>query len=250
VDEAEAEDEAEGQLLFSPYSSTTGHAPTNSHHLRPGIVHRLDKGTSGLLVVAKTEVSMAVSCLRAEEQHTTTARSNVAIFVSVLSAAAGGGQGYSGRGPGSGTAGCALERCRHVARAHHSCLACCCNQAPAASPAASPAPPPAAPPLLHWHPGTLPPARRCATGTCVTSSRRAACPAYTGPSRGAARPPTAAGWRPTSAGALLGGGGRLRALHAPPSKHHGPAPRPPAPGPSPRRRLARQRRWVPPPPPP
>jgi hypothetical protein len=33
--------------------------PTNSHHLRPGIVHRLDKGTSGLLVVAKTEVGTA-----------------------------------------------------------------------------------------------------------------------------------------------------------------------------------------------
>ncbi len=53
----EDEDEGEeGQLLFSPYSSTSGPVPGNSHHLRPGIVHRLDKGTSGLLVVAKTEV--------------------------------------------------------------------------------------------------------------------------------------------------------------------------------------------------
>ncbi len=33
------------------------HRPAGGHHLRPGVVHRLDKDTSGLLVVARTEAA-------------------------------------------------------------------------------------------------------------------------------------------------------------------------------------------------
>jgi hypothetical protein len=48
------DDESGEPSTSAPASGTGGAAP----HIRPGIVHRLDKGTSGLLVVAKDERSL------------------------------------------------------------------------------------------------------------------------------------------------------------------------------------------------
>jgi hypothetical protein len=43
----------------SPSSSTTASSTLDEGILRPGIVHRLDKGTSGVIVVAKTPEALA-----------------------------------------------------------------------------------------------------------------------------------------------------------------------------------------------
>lgn len=53
------EDEGQGfgRAAVRPSSYLSG-SSSCSDNLRPGIVHRLDKGTSGLLVVAKTEVAL------------------------------------------------------------------------------------------------------------------------------------------------------------------------------------------------
>jgi len=45
------------------------HGVTGGHHMRPGVVHRLDKDTSGLLVVARTEAAyQALVAALAERQ--------------------------------------------------------------------------------------------------------------------------------------------------------------------------------------
>lgn len=46
---SDVEDASDDELNVSPYDSSVMCEPS----VRPGIVHRLDKGTSGLLVVAK-----------------------------------------------------------------------------------------------------------------------------------------------------------------------------------------------------
>ena len=51
--ELEEEDEEEGGFRLLP----AGTAGTADGTVRPGIVHRLDKGTTGLLVVAKTDAA-------------------------------------------------------------------------------------------------------------------------------------------------------------------------------------------------
>ena len=58
------EDEEEGvpELLLP------GSAPQQGGVLRPGIVHRLDKGTSGLLVVAKRETAHRGLCEQFKER--------------------------------------------------------------------------------------------------------------------------------------------------------------------------------------
>lgn len=50
-EEEENEDEDSGDLLELSSGNLSGPSPV----IRPGIVHRLDKGTSGLLVVAKVK---------------------------------------------------------------------------------------------------------------------------------------------------------------------------------------------------
>lgn len=44
-------------LLY--YLENLPHAPTEKEHIRPGLVHRLDRDTSGIMVIAKTEYAMA-----------------------------------------------------------------------------------------------------------------------------------------------------------------------------------------------
>ncbi|XP_016568333.1 RNA pseudouridine synthase 2, chloroplastic isoform X2 [Capsicum annuum] len=51
---SDVEDASDDELNVSPYDSSVMCEPS----VRPGIVHRLDKGTSGLLVVAKNEHSL------------------------------------------------------------------------------------------------------------------------------------------------------------------------------------------------
>lgn len=63
ADELEEEDEEEeesAQLGSSRLlsSSSASSSSSGSRILRPGIVHRIDKGTSGLIVVAKTETAL------------------------------------------------------------------------------------------------------------------------------------------------------------------------------------------------
>lgn len=47
-----ATEKKKGKMIDAP--QTTGHTP----ELRPGLVHRIDKNTSGILVIAKTEIAM------------------------------------------------------------------------------------------------------------------------------------------------------------------------------------------------
>jgi len=75
-------------------------APSSSHPqiVRPGIVHRLDRGTTGLMVVAKTDAAHARLC----EQFK--ARTVGRVYVSVA-APLGGQAGGGGGGGGGGGAG-------------------------------------------------------------------------------------------------------------------------------------------------
>ena len=61
-EEGVSDDDGDGSLLLSFAPAAVAGAPTTSQApapatIRPGIVHRLDKGTTGLLVVAKDDVT-------------------------------------------------------------------------------------------------------------------------------------------------------------------------------------------------
>ncbi len=64
---------------------------------RPGLVHRIDKNTSGLLVVAKTE--LALNKLASQFYHKTTRRTYLALVWGDLEQEAGTIRGHIGRSP-------------------------------------------------------------------------------------------------------------------------------------------------------
>ena len=70
--------------------------PNNSSN-RPGLVHRIDKDTSGLLVVAKTEIAMAH--LSAQFKAKTSEREYVALVWGNIDADKGKIEGNIGRHP-------------------------------------------------------------------------------------------------------------------------------------------------------
>ncbi len=72
------------------------HLPKNSNE-RPGLVHRIDKDTSGLLVIAKTETAM--TRLAQQFFHKTTERTYIALVWGNVEADEGTVEGHIGRHP-------------------------------------------------------------------------------------------------------------------------------------------------------
>jgi tRNA pseudouridine synthase 2 len=68
LDEAEEEDGDDlegagaGLMLVTPPNNSSNSSSSGKGIIRPGIVHRLDRGTSGLMVVAKTDAAHAALC--------------------------------------------------------------------------------------------------------------------------------------------------------------------------------------------
>ncbi|PNW86249.1 hypothetical protein CHLRE_02g078750v5 [Chlamydomonas reinhardtii] len=103
ADELEEEDEEEeesAQLGSSRLlsSSSASSSSSGSRILRPGIVHRIDKGTSGLIVVAKTET--ALTRLQAQFKARTVDRLYLSMTVGCPSSRSGRVETNISRDPG------------------------------------------------------------------------------------------------------------------------------------------------------
>jgi len=86
-DGGEVDEEDMGEEDEEDAVSTQTHLPDSAGIIRPGIVHRLDKGTSGLLVVAKTE--SALQSLATQFKERTVQRTYVSITLGMPKAAEG-----------------------------------------------------------------------------------------------------------------------------------------------------------------
>jgi len=88
------EEEEEEQAAAAP-PQTSIRPNTNKNVVRPGIVHRLDRGTTGLMAVAKTDAAHAAICAQFK------ARTVGRVYVSVVAPLEAVGSGGSSAGAGT-----------------------------------------------------------------------------------------------------------------------------------------------------
>jgi tRNA pseudouridine synthase 2 len=81
----------DGSYVAGPASSSsnssTGGSSGGKGIIRPGIVHRLDRGTSGLMVVAKTDAVHAALCQQFKERSVSRIYNSITVGVPVPQAA-------------------------------------------------------------------------------------------------------------------------------------------------------------------
>jgi tRNA pseudouridine synthase 2 len=76
-----------GPAISSSNRSSTGGSSGGKGIIRPGIVHRLDRGTSGLMVVAKTDAVHAALCQQFKERSVSRIYNSITIGVPMPQAA-------------------------------------------------------------------------------------------------------------------------------------------------------------------